>query len=97
MAWPGFTTKLSEEVLASGATINPKSDIVRLTGTTTIATINPNFGGGFGGLLFLIPTGGNIQTTTSGNIMNAVTMVDEQVCVLVYVRQEGKWHAGAIS
>lgn len=95
--FPGSTTKLSEEVLASAATISPKADIVRLTGTTAIATITPNFGGGFGGILFLVPTGGNVDTTTTGNIKNAVTMVDEQVCVFVYIKAEAKWHAGAIS
>jgi len=95
--FPGLTTKLSEEVLASAATISPRADLVRLTGTTTIATINGQFGGGFSGILFLVPTGGNVATTTTGNIMNAVTMVDEQVTVLVYSKLEGKWHAGAIS
>ena len=95
--FPGITTKLSEEVLASGATISPKADLVRLTGTTAIATIVPSFGGGQAGILFLVPTGGNVQTTTTGNIMNAVTMVDEQVCMLVYSADEGKWHAGPIS
>lgn len=95
--FPGLTTKCSEEILASAASISPKADIVRLTGTTTIATIVPTFGGGFGGVLFIVPTGGNVQTTTTGNIMNAVTMVDEQVCVLVYIKSEAKWHAGAIS
>lgn len=94
---PGITTKLSEDILASAATIYPKSDIVRLTGTTAIATIIPSFGGGFSGILFLVPTGGNVATTTTGNIKNAVTMVDEQVCVLVYIKSEDKWHAGAIS
>jgi len=95
--FPGLTTKLSEEVIATAATISPKADLVRLTGTTTIETINPSFGGGFSGLLFLVPTGGNVATTTTGNIMNAVTMVDEQLCILVYSKAEGKWHAGAIS
>lgn len=95
--FPGLTTKLSESVMASAATLDPKTDIVRLTGTTAIATINPNFGGGFGGILFLVPTGGAVATTTTGNIMNAVTMPDEQVTVLVYIKDEAKWHAGAIS
>lgn len=95
--FPGLTTKLSEEILASAATITPKADLVRLTGTTAIATIVPNFGGGFSGILFLVPTGGAVSTTTTGNIMNAVAMPDEQVTLLVYSKLEAKWHAGAIS
>lgn len=94
---PGSTTKLTEEVIASAATISPKTDLVRLTGTTSIDTINPSFGGGFSGVLFLVPTGGNVATTTAGNINAVVTMVDERVTVLVYSKASGKWYPGAIS
>lgn len=94
---PGLTTKLSEEIIASTTSISPKADIVRLTATNTISTIVPSFGGGFGGILFLVPTGGDVALDTAGNIMKAVTMVDEQVCVLVYIKSEDKWHPGAIS
>jgi hypothetical protein len=38
-----------------------------------------------------------VVLNTAGNIMNSVTIPDEQVCVLVYIRREDKWHAGAIS
>jgi uncharacterized membrane protein len=94
---PGITTKLSEGVIASAATIYPKTDLVRVTGTTTVSTIIPSFGGGFSGVLFLVPTDGNLVLSTAGNIMNGVTVPDEQLCVLVYSKAEGKWHAGAIS
>jgi len=95
--FPGLTTKLSEEVLASDTTISPTKDLVRLTGTTSIATILPHYGGGFSGVLFLVPTGGNVATVTTGNINAAVTMVDERVTVLVYSKTADKWYPGAIS
>ena len=94
---PGFTTKLTEETLASAATISPTKDLVRLTGTTSIATIVPHFGGGFSGVLFLVPTGGNVATLTTGNISAAVTMVDERITVLVYSKATDTWYPGAIS
>ena len=94
--FPGTTSKCSESVLASATTIFPKTDIVRLTGTTAIATIVPPYAG-FSGILILVPTGGNVATTTAGNISAVVTMVDEQSCVLVYSKTAEKWYPGAIS
>lgn len=94
---PGITTKLSEELIVTAATITPKSDLVRLSGTTTITTISPNFGGGFSGILFLIPTTGSVAVTTVGNIQKAATMPQDQVTVLVYSKLAGKWYPGAIS
>jgi hypothetical protein len=95
--FPGLTTKLSEEVLASAATINPTKDLVRLTGTTSIATIIPHFGGGFSGILILVPTAGAVATLTTGNIAVAVTMADLRATVLVYSKVADKWYPGAIS
>lgn len=96
--FPGLVTKLSEEVMASATTIAPKADLVRLTGTTAIATISPTFGGGFSGILFLVPTtAGGVATTTAGNISTVVTMPIDQVTVLVYSKLTGKWYPGAIS
>lgn len=95
--FPGTTTKLSEGLLASATTIFPKTDVVRLTGTTAIATIRPAFGGGFSGLLILIPTGGAVATTTAGNIAAVVTMTDLRPCLFVWSKAAAKWYPGAIS
>ena len=93
---PGLTSKVSEAVLASATTISPKTDVVLLTGTTAIATIRPPYAG-FGGILFVIPTGGAVATTTAGNIAAVVTMTDLMPCVFIYSNINNKWYPGAIS
>jgi uncharacterized membrane protein len=95
--FPGLTTKLSEEVVATATTITVRKDLVRLTGTTAIATIDGQFGGGFSGIIFLVPTEGNVAITTAGNIAAAVTMVDQRVTVLVFSKEDNIWYPGAIS
>ena len=94
--FPGLTTKLSESAFASATTIFPKTDLVRLTGTTAIATIRPNFGGGFGGILVIVPTA-DTATVTTGNIAIAVTMPANRATVLVFSKLTGTWYPGAIS
>ena len=94
---PGLTTKLSEEVIASAATIAPKTDLVRVTGTTNIATITPAFGGGFSGILFVVPVDGTVNTVTTGNILVAVAMPVNRATLLVYSKVANKWYPGAIS
>lgn len=94
---PGLTTKLSEELLTAATSINARTDIVRLTGQTAIATIRPNFGGGWSGILVIVPTGGAVATTTAGNISVVVTMADLRATVLVYSKVTGLWYPGAIS
>lgn len=95
--FPGLTTKLSESTVASTTSITVTTDLVRVTGTTSIATIKPNFGGGFSGVAFLVPVDGTVATLTTGNIMKAVSMPQNQVCVLVYSKKDSKWYPGAIS
>lgn len=94
---PGLTTKLSEEIVATATSINVTKDLVRLTGTTSIATITGNFGGGFSGIVILVPTEGNVATTTAGNIAAVVTMVDQRATVLVFSKEDNIWYPGAIS
>lgn len=99
--WPGFTTKLSEEILAAATTIFPKKDIVHVTdttATTVLTTIMPAFGGGFSGMtIFVNRSGGNITTVTTGNIAKAVTIPESQSCVFVYSKLTDDWYPGAIS
>jgi len=95
---PGTTTKLSESTIASAASIDVKTDLVRVTGTTSIATILPHFGGGFSGILFLVPIDGNVATLTTGNIVgSAVTMLQNKVTVLVFSKTDAKWYSHALS
>jgi len=94
---PGTTTKLSEETIASAAAISPRADLVKLTGTTTIANIFGQFGGGFSGILMLVPLDGTVATTTTGNIAVNVSMAQNRVTVLVYSKLQNAWYPGAIS
>lgn len=95
--FPGSTTKLSEDSVASAATIEAKADLIRLTGSTAIATINPHFGGGFSGIVILVPLDGTLGLLTTGNVALAVTMPQNQATVLVYSKATGDWYPGAIS
>lgn len=94
---PGITSKLSEEAITAATAITARTDVLRVTGTTSIATISHTFGGGFSGILFIVPLTGNTATTTAGNIAKVVTMVSNQVTVFVYSKAAGVWYPGAIS
>lgn len=89
---PGTTTKLSEGALDSADTISPKTDIVLLAGTTAVNTIIPTFGGGFSGMVILIPTNAaGITLGTAGNINVGIAAAQNRAVWLVYVRSLGKW------
>lgn len=88
---PGTTSKLSESTVASAASISAKTDIVKVTGSTQINTILPNFGGGFSGLLILIPVDGAVTLGTSGNINVGLAAVINRAVWMVFVRSLGKW------
>lgn len=94
---PGLTTKISEEVIASAATINPTKDMILLSGSTALATITPHFGGGFSGILVIVPTDGTVATLTTGNIAIAVTMPQNRATVLTWSKKNAVWYPGAIS
>lgn len=88
---PGITTKLSESTVASTTTVTVKTDFVKMTGTTTLATIIGQFGGGFSGIVFIFPSDGAIATTTTGNIQTAVTMPQNKVSTLIFSKALNKW------
>lgn len=92
---PGQMSKLTQgKLTTTAATIAPLHDYVRLTGTTSIATITPppHFQASGGGILFLIPTGGDVALLTTGNIALAVTMTSKKVTVLVYDTSTSLWY-----
>lgn len=94
--FPGQVTKTSEDTIVAAATIFPKADVIRVTGATAIATIDASkYGGGSGragGILFLIPTTGDVGLLDSGNIAVAVTMPQNHATALLYHRNLGKWY-----
>lgn len=88
---PGTTSKVTESKVASASTINAKTDVILVSGATQINTITPNFGGGFGGFVVLIPTDGAVTLGTSGNILVGIAMAQNRAVWLVYSRSLGKW------
>lgn len=93
----GLMNKLSSEVLASSTTIAPTSEVVKLTGSTAIATITPPPNGGFDCMLVLIPIDGTLGLLTTGNIAIAVTMAQKRATVVVWDEVNAIWYPGAIS
>lgn len=88
----GTVSKLSEEVIPSAATISPKSDTVRITGSAAIVNINPPFGGN-SGILFLVPVDSSTFTwTDAGNIAIAGSAEEGRVLVMIYSKSTGKWY-----
>lgn len=92
---PGMSTKLSEEVLASGATIAPSKDLVVLTGSTALVNIVPPRNGGFSTFLMLVPRDGAINTTAAGNIGTVFAMAQNRVHLFVYSKIHNKWYAAS--
>lgn len=98
--FPGLTTRLSSEAISLATTINPKSDIVRVTSTTTttvLATITPSFGGQSGILFLVNASGNNITTVTTGNIIVARTIPVNMPIPMIYSHIANTWYVGAIS
>jgi hypothetical protein len=98
--FPGLTSKISEAAIPLATTIYPKTDLIRVTDTTSttvVATITPAFGG-FGGFLVICNRSGNdITTVTTGNILTAVTIGDNAAVVFIYSMSEAKWLPGALA
>lgn len=88
---PGSTTKLTESVVASAATINPKTDVIHVTGSVQINNIIPNFGGGYSGLLILNPVHG-VTLGTTGNIAVGIAAVVNRPLWMFYSKAAKKWH-----
>lgn len=96
--FPGLTTKLSEAGVTTTTSIEVKTDIVRLSGTTSVATIKVGrFGGGFSGMCIFVPVDGDVALLTTGNIAVAVTCAQNRATLLVYSKKLNTWYPGAIS
>jgi hypothetical protein len=93
---PGLTTKLSETNVAAAASIFAKSDIVRVTDTTSttvLTTIVPG-AAGFSQVCFLQnKSGASITIVTTGNVVGSgtFTVLSNRMAVLVFSKLEQKW------
>lgn len=96
--FPGLTTKLSEGAsVASATTVTlPRADIIQITGTTNIATLVGQFGGGFSGVIWVWCSDGAV-TFTGGNILAARTVPQNLLVPIVFSKAQQKWIVGAIS
>lgn len=90
---PGLVSKISEDIVASAATIYPKNDMILVSGTTDIATIVPPYAG-FSGILILVPTAGAVALLTTGNIAVAVTCAQNRATPLFYSKLNNTWYPG---
>lgn len=88
---PGSVSKLSEQTVASAASITAKADIVNVTGSTQINTIVPGLGTAVSQFLVLNPVSGALTLGTSGNIAVGVTLVQNRPSILVWSKAAQKW------
>ena len=93
----GMVNKLSEQTVASTTAIEVTAELIRVTGTTSIATIAAPRNGGFSSMIVIVPVDGNVATLTTGNIAVAVTMAQSRATVLVFSKTDSRWYPGAIS
>jgi hypothetical protein len=90
---PGRQTRLTTDVVASADSIIVKTDVVRVTGSTTINTITaPLMLDRDGVFLVLIPVDGSVALGTGGNILIGITAVINRAVFLVYSATTGKWY-----
>jgi hypothetical protein len=88
---PGTVSKMSETTVASAASIRATADVLKITGSTQINTIQPGLGPGQSQFLVLVPIDGSIILGTSGNILVGITAVVSRSVFLVFVRSMNKW------
>lgn len=88
---PGTQSKLSESVVASADSIRVSTDMIRITGSTTINTIiSPLMGSGM--MVILIPVDGAVTLGTAGNILVGIAMAQNRAVWLVWNKTAAKWY-----
>lgn len=97
--YPGITTRLTYRTVASATTLDADKDVLVLTGTTAIATLTPKSmnKSNQAQILFIIPTGGAVATTTAGNIAVVQSMGNNLVTCLVWIPSLSKWYPHALA
>lgn len=97
--FPGFTTRLSSKTVASAATLDADKDLLVLTGSTALVTLNPKTPNkaGMAQIVFIIPTSGALATTTAGNMVAVVSMLQNTVTMWVWNPATSKWYPHALA
>lgn len=89
---PGLVSRLKEVVVASTTSIGPfQGEIIKVTGTTGVATVVPNFGGQFGEVLRIVTPDGPVTLATTGNILVGTTTTTNMATILTWVPSLSKW------
>lgn len=88
---PGTVSKMSEATVASAASIKALADVVLVTGTTQIDTIEPGING-VGNFLVLVPVDGTVILGTTGNIAVGISAVIDRAVFLAYVNSTDTWY-----
>lgn len=96
---PGYgSSRLKEETVASATAITVNADLVRISGSTQIETINsPLFFNRDARLIFVVPIDGNVALGTSGNIVVGQTLVEDRIYCLIWSSTEGKWYIHGVA
>lgn len=88
---PGAISRCTETTVASATTIDCKSDLIKITGSTTIQTINPPFGGQFSLVIVIYPVDGAVTLGNSGNILVGIAMAQNRSVWLAWSKSLQKW------
>ena len=96
--YPGSISKTTEENVASATTINVRTDLVRLTGSTQVETILSNLFLSKGGVTFgIVAVDGAVVLGTSGNILVGQTLAQNRLYTLTYSALTGKWYIHGVA
>jgi hypothetical protein len=91
MSFSGTISKLSEKIVASAPIMDANADILIVTGTAAIATLNAKTGAIAAQRVTLVPLAAATLVAT-GNIAVGVVLVVNRAQDLVYSRTQGKWY-----
>jgi hypothetical protein len=90
---PGKLGRYSEEIVATANSVGPfKSDVVILTGTTSIQIVVPMFGGFVYDLNhILIPITGGVAFIGGGNLATTGTMPQNKFSEITWSKSQQLW------
>ncbi len=90
---PGYgVSKMKEDVVASAASIDIKSDLVRITGTTQIDNmVSPMLVGRDAILIFVYTPDAGVTISADGNVAVSQALVTNRLYAYVYSVLAAKW------
>lgn len=97
--FPGFQSKVSVGDVASATTIQVKTDLVRITGSTQIETINSQLKlDSQGGVaIFVVAVDGAVVLGTAGNILVGQSLAQNRLYMLIFSAKQNKWYIHGVA